>query len=1016
MLKTISLGVARGALFAGVGLAALTLAAPAFAQSGQPECVDENSDGVCDTPTTAADGSTQGNAIVVTGSRIRRDTFNSTSPVTVLSRQDATVAGFDSTSELLQSTAVTAGARQIDNSFTGFITDGGAGANTVQLRSLGEARTLVLLNGRRLAPSGTSGSVLSSDLNVLPNAIVDRIEVLKDGASSIYGSDAIAGVINIITDNKAEGLTLDGGVSVPEVGEGITRRIAVVGGYNNDRLNISGSFEVYDRSNLSFGAHDYLRCQTEYVRDDPSEPFGSGGFIDPRTGQPKCYPTSVTGASGVTVNTIGTSTRAGAAGGPGNPPIGSFNRFRSNPAAGGSVPGFEGVNGGGPSAVGNRDTYNSRFFDKSLNSPTTNYTGFLQGSYDLNALGDAELYFEGLYTRRESSQRNFFQLILDYPLGSPLIPAVLQFSNQAPSDQTGTNRLGVRVFTSRNYTSSQQVDFMRFAGGLRGSLPFSDWAYDIYASQSYTDGEYNLVQPILSRLLQAQNVVANGAGGFACADTSNGCVAIPALTPGLINGNVPQAYLNFIAPEVTGTTKFWETTVSAQANGSLFELPAGSVSLALGAEYRHQKIDDQPPIEQQTGQLYNYSTAGITQGTDSVKEVFGELEIPILADKPFFNELTINGSVRYTDYDSYGDGWTYKVGGLFSPIEAISFRASYGTSYRAPALSEQFQAATAGFLSNNVDPCYLYGEEDPSTTIYKNCQAAGIPTTYGDGNPGSPLGQNVRVLNVGGAATGLAAETSDNLTVGVVLQPPLPSSLGSFEFAADYFEIQVDNGVATLGADNILASCYNDPNFDQGNLGGELCRLIVRDPANSTNPYRATVTNGNVNISTNRVRGLDLNLRYILPIGDGSLRLNAAATHYYEQASKIFPTDPLDDDNGEIYFPKWTGTLDATYKIGQVSFYYGLDWIGVMDSYEAVEEDPATSIYQFRTPNYFTHAASIHWENDVFGATFGVKNFTDKEPPSISAYVYNRLGNAPQYSGFDFVGRTYYMNFTAKLR
>lgn len=987
---------------------ALSVSLPAFAQDTTE-------------PTAAADDqgdkADQGgeDEIVVTGSRIRRDSFNSPSPITVLTRDDSTVAGFNSTTEILQSTAVTAGARQIDNTFTGFIVGGGPGTNTLSLRSLGPARTLILLNGRRLAPSGTSGSVASADLNVLPNAIVERIEILKDGASSVYGSDAISGVVNILTDQKTEGLTLDGGVSVPEVGQGITRRLALIGGYNGNGFNVSGSFEIYDRNILRFDAHDYLRCQTEYIASAVGQPFGTGDYKDPRTGQAKCYPSGFTGVDGVSVNTIGTGNRAGAAGGPGNPAFGTFNRFRYNPSAGGSVPGWEGVNGGGSSALGNRDTYNSRYFNRSLISPTTNYSGYLQASVDLHALGDAQLYFDGLYTRRASTQPTFFQAIIDYWQGSPLIPTELQWSNIGATDQSGGRNVGVRVFSSRNYFGRQRVDYMRFGGGIRGSLPFKDWTYDVYFGKSYNEGEYYFQQLITSRMIQAMDVVASGSG-FVCRDTSNGCVAAPRLTGDVVNGIIPQDYLDFVAPEVKGTTKFWETTVSAQASGSLFALPGGDAGIALGAEYRKQKIDDQPPIEQQTGQLYSFSTAGITQGEDAVKEVFGEIELPVLANTPGFNSLSLNGSVRYTDYDSYGDGWTYKLGAVWSPVEAILFRGTYGTSYRAPALSEQFQAPTAGFLSNTVDPCYQYGNRLPTTTIYKNCAAAGIPTNYGDGVAGSPLGQNVRVLTTGGAGSGIKAETSKNWTIGTVLQPPLPSSVGKLELAVDYFNIEINNGVAQFGGGNIISSCYNDPQFTAGTNGGELCPLITRESATSTNPYRATVTNAFINISTYKTRGLDFNLRYVVPVAGGSLRLNASATRYLEQASRLDDASPLDDDNGEIYSPKWTGTFDATYKIGEVSFYYGLNWVGEMDSFEAVGEDRNNSIYQFATPNYFTHSASLRWTLDKFALTAGVKNFTDKEPPQISAYVFNRLGNSPLYSGYDFVGRTFFLNFTAKIK
>lgn len=991
------------AMLLGASFASAAQAQTAAPADSAEKCADDNSSGVCDKG--------EKSEILVTGSRIKRDTFNSPSPITVITRDDSTVAGFDSSSEILQSTSVTAGARQIDNTFGGYLTDGGPGANTLSLRSLGAARTLILLNGRRLAPSGTSGSVLSGDLNVLPSAMIDRIEILKDGASSIYGSDAISGVVNVITKRKVNGLTLEGGVSVPTVGEGTTKRIAVVAGYNTDRFHLAGSFELYDRSNLSYGAHDYLACQTTYLRFNATSPWGSGDFNDPRTHQSKCYPTGVSGVDGVTVNTIGTSTRAGAAGGPGNPAIGSFSRFRYNPAAGGSVPGWEGVNGGASTGLGNRDTYNARFFDKSLISPTTNYNGYVEGTYKLHALGEAELYGDFLYTERHSSQRGFFQLIMDYAKGSPLIPAELQFSNLGATDQL-TVPVGVRVFSSRNYTSSQSVDYMRFGGGLRGSLPVGDWSYDFYAGHSYNHGEYTLQQPITSRMQQSQNVVLSGSG-YVCADPSNGCVAAPMLTGAVVNGDIPQAYLDFIAAPVHGTTKFFETTFSAQFSGSLFELPGGKAGLAVGAEYRKQRIDDQPPIEQQTGQLYSYSTAGITQGKDAVKEVFGELELPLLKDRPFVYALTLNGSGRYTDYDSYGSGWTYKVGGVYAPIRELSFRGTIGTSFRAPGLSEQFKAPTAGFLSNTVDPCYQYGNRSPTSTIYINCLAAGVPTNYASGNVGDPLGQSVRVLTTGGSQTGLAAETSKNWTVGTVFQPRLGGGT-SFEFAVDYFNIQVNNGVALFGAGNILQSCYNDPSFSTGTNGGQLCRFITRDAATSANPYRPTVVNGYINISGNKVRGLDFNLRFTKEIGSGEFRINAGATRYMEQASRIAATDPLEDSNGEIYFPKWSGTMDVTYEQGAVSLYYGLNWVGKTDSYAAVGQNPATSIYQLATPDYFTHNVSISFKIKDFRLTAGVKNLFDKEPPMISSNFYNRLGNSPLYSGYDHVGRTLFLNFTAK--
>ena len=214
-------------------------------------------------------------AIVVTGSRIRRDTFSTIEPITVVTAEEITQGGFNSAADVLQSQVVTAGAGQINNFYGGFVTAGGTGANTLGLRNLGPARTLVLLNGRRLAPAGTRGNVLAADLNVLPTAIVERIEVLKAGASSIYGSDAVAGVVNIMTDKKVRGVTLDAQVNMPEVGAGVDRRIATTFGFGDDRFNVLGSFEYRKREALRLNDRDFTSCPIPGYKVDAASPLGS---------------------------------------------------------------------------------------------------------------------------------------------------------------------------------------------------------------------------------------------------------------------------------------------------------------------------------------------------------------------------------------------------------------------------------------------------------------------------------------------------------------------------------------------------------------------------------------------------------------------------------------------------------------------------------------------------------------------------------------------------------------------
>jgi iron complex outermembrane receptor protein len=251
---------------------------------------------------------------VTSGSRIKRDNFSTPSPVQIIRNEDATLAGFTSTAQVLQSTGVTSGQGQINNAYGGFVTDGGPGANTIGLRGFAPTRSLVLLNGRRLSPSGTRGSVGAADLNTLPNSIVDRIEVLKDGASSIYGSDAVAGVINIITKKNLNSITLDASVSRTEHGGANGSNFAISGGRVGDDTRFLASYQFNELTAMTLGQRDWTRCNTDYRRTSANGVVGEWGsrdFVDPLTGQPKCYPISGTGSNGVTINTIGTNTIAG---------------------------------------------------------------------------------------------------------------------------------------------------------------------------------------------------------------------------------------------------------------------------------------------------------------------------------------------------------------------------------------------------------------------------------------------------------------------------------------------------------------------------------------------------------------------------------------------------------------------------------------------------------------------------------------------------------------------------------
>jgi iron complex outermembrane recepter protein len=975
-------------------------AAPAVAQS-TPTANDEAATEIDEEDSVAEDNG----SIVVTGSRIRRDTFNSADPVNVITRDEATQAGFTSTAEVLQSIAVTNGTAQINNSFGGFVTAGGPGANTISLRGAGTTRTLTVLNGRRVAPAGSRGSVGAADLNVLPNAMIDRIEVLNGGASSIYGSDAIAGVINIVTRDKIEGLSLEALHSVPQIGDGFERRYSAVFGTNADRLELAGSLEYFKRDRVVYGDVDFTACQTQLIRNSATGTFGEADFIDPATGQSKCYGIrGGTGNSGVTINTIATPNLAGGtvARAPGVPAgyTGTCNRFRPRVGATGAAPGYECV-GGGTLDLNIRDTFSPFLLEQDLVSPTEIFTAFGKASYDIT--DSMEIYGEFLFNRRKSNQDQQRQFTLDYPFLSPLIPTALRFPTAAlPAQATNPGvPVGIRVFADYGiYNNRQEVDFTRTLAGVTGSF-LEDWRYDAYVMKSWADSSYTSDLILTDRLNQSLDVVASGAG-FACRVATRNCVAAPQLTNDVIGGRFPADWFNFVVQPVTGRTQFVETIASASVDGPLFKLPGGDAQVAIGVEYRKSRIDDTPSPESQVGNVYNFSSSSITRGSDAVKEIFGEIDLPLLADMPFAHRLTITGSARYTDYDSFGSEVTYKVGGVYAPVEWLSFRGNYGTSYRAPALFEQFLGSTSGFQASTLDPCNNLSPTNTAPVRYANCRSEGLADGFN-------ATTSVRVNQRGGAESGLGAETSKNLSAGVVFQPKL-GSFGNFSFAVDYFDILIENGVSQLGAGTILAQCYDDQDFRSASI----CALAQRE---SGGQRSLTVTTGFVNISNVSVEGWDITARYTVPIGKGTFRLNAAVTKFDERYFQTLPTDRVFNVIGTVNNPEWTGSFNASYRVDNWNFRYGVDWIqGTNTDADFLGlTQAARDQFDFTVPDYFLHGASVQYSTDSFGITLGVNNLFDKEPPQISGGAYNRIGNAPLYSGYDYVGRTFFLNVSKKF-
>jgi outer membrane receptor protein involved in Fe transport len=660
--------------------------------------------------------------------------------------------------------------------------------------------------------------------------------------------------------------------------------------------------------------------------------------------------------------------------------------------------------GGGSLSTNIRDTNPGSALNSDLLSGAEIYTGYGQVTYDAGILGNAEIYANLLVNRRNSRQIDNRQFTLDYVFGSPLIPAELRFPTPFLGATGGNPAVGIRVFADYgNYDNYQQVDFVRLNAGIRGDL-FGGFRYDAFVGRSWSDSEYTSDLILADRLAQSLDVVQNANGTFSCRNPIGGCVAAPALTPAIVNGgsNLRGPWFDFVTAPVTGHTAFRETTANFTIDGPLFELPAGEIQVALGVEYRKSSIDDTPSEESQRNNLFGFTSSTITRGTDSVWEAFGEIEIPIVR-RSFLYDFTINGSARYTEYESYGGQETYKIGAILTPVRGISLRGSYGTSYRAPALFEQFLGATSGFLANTNDPCNdLASVTNP--LVLAQCQADGLPADFRQNN-------SITVIGLGGAEAGLEAETSENVTFGGVLEPRFGEAFGSLSVAVDYFNVKVENGVSQLTAGNVLNQCYSNPERTTCDSG-----LITRQPYTGPGTGALTVIQSFVNISDAKVEGIDYTVRYARDLGPGRLRLGAQLTQFLERYNRTFPTDVPLNVIGLINNPEWTGTFDVAYTTGPWNIRWGTEWVGATDAQEYAEPfgyDPL--VYNLRTRDYFLHSASIRYETEEFGLTLGVRNVFDEQPPTISAEYTNQIGNAPLYSGYDLRGRTFFVNARANF-
>ncbi len=1003
-------------------------------------------------------------AIVVTGSRIRRaDEFNSASPISIIDPVLSTRSGQIDTAEMVQGSPIASGSSQVTSAISSnFVTNGGFGAQTISLRGLGAERTLVLLNGRRAGPAGTRGAVSAFDLNVLPQTITQRVDILKDGASSIYGSDAVAGVVNLITKKDTNGIELDGFASVPLDTGGEQYSLSATWGKKFDRGHILIAGNYFKREELKRGQRKYLQCDEDYVFTD--ETFKTrADAIDPRTGKFACTGPLPWGH----VWTYDYSYYYSPNGSniPGSQGIGDVTLFQYNypgdnlgsyiPTAGPRVgPGQIAIPAGwypvgyDPASYALQNNYHP-FMDQDTVIPSTErFTVYLDASYELT--DNLEVYTELLFNRRKTYQNGsrqiwqfgfgeFFDYYYDYDENG--------LDSGDPTSGFGGDPLapgwgGAATFSPTGYTdqadNSQRVDYYRAVVGLKGGIG-SNWRWDLVSQYSKSDGNYS-TQQTLADSIASQDFRSGSCVGTTTSVAGKQCIDLPWYDPYFLRGEMTQQQKDFLFEWETGNTQYTQWYVEATIdNKELFRLPGGPVGLALGVTYRQDKINDTPGAITLADNAWGNTGAGITAGKTQTAEAFGEINIPIMTDKPLFQSLEFSGAARVTNVKSIraSDGLsdadngnlTYKLGLNWQVNDWLRLRGTYGTSYRAPALFEQFLANQTSFPGQrDIDPCIQWANNLAQGNITQqfanNCAA--------DGVPGNHTGAGIEATAITGGGIGvLEPETSRAWTASIILSPKLsflPDTRVSL--ALDYFDIEVNGEIAQLGAGNIISGCYSSDFFPNE----PLCDLFQRndDTGTTTGGSPSNINNVRdsfINVNSQKNRGIDATVRIVHDFGgDAKLTLQSQMTWQLEDQTALF-SGQFEDDNGEAGEPKWTGDFNALLDVGPWSLLYGLDIVGGTDDRADYLADNGTLCPTFTTfpgpvcldlttDAQFYHSFSVTREiNKRFEITLGMTNISDVKPPRVSQVGGNgvsTLGKGVIYSQYDLVGRRAFINMKVK--
>ena len=828
-------------------------------------------------PAAAPAAANSGDAvIVVTGSRIPTPNLRSVSPVQVINNTEVKLTGTTNVENLLNELP------QVYTNQSEGASNGASGTATVNLRNLGPPRTLVLVDGTRLPPADVVTP--AADLDQIPSALVQRVEVLTGGASSVYGSDAVAGVVNFIMQHDLEGVRIDAEYSFAQHGEqnpdnidakllathnaipgdtvdGFTKDITLAVGVNSP--DGKGNIEVYAGYRhidaVLQSERDYSSCGLETTNTSDSQVcFGSSNNLSG-----KFIRVDIPGQSSFFGSPTGLSTHAG--------------------------PSF------------NFSPYNY------LQRPDERYEAGFFAHYNFNPHVQvySSLMFSDNRTLAQIAPSGIFQGIpYQVNCNNPYLVAaggVAAFCTPAPASGNTTLFIGRRTPEVGPRIDDLEHIAYRINVGVRGEIA-DGWSYDAYAQ--YADTVYHeqyLNEVSIQKAQNALLAVAGPGGTVVCQGGQAGCVPINIFTSGQLNPAMAGYIRSFGEKEGFATEQIANLSINGDLGKYGIKSPFASsgVGVAFGAEYRREQISLTPDSEFQTGDLAGQGgQTTAVNGAYDTRELFAEIRVPLADHQPGFYNLAVDGGYRYSDYSNIGGTNTYKIGGEWAPVQDIQFRAAFNRAVRAPNTVELF-SSPAFKLFGDTDPCAgAHPAASPAA-----CAAQGVLANLGGG-----LGANGRTAygfviqcpvsqctNLTDGNPALRPETADTYTVGAVLTPTF---FKGFTASVDYFNIDVENLIASYGAATILQECTNSFATPTGQF---FCNFIHRDPVTNvifggsqlqtvggTLFGNGSISNFNTNTGFVKTSGLDIEAAYNTKFRDwnlpdwGSLSFDFSGTYTFQ--------------------------------------------------------------------------------------------------------------------------------------